>query len=132
MEHKVAFIWIKNWITLLDNIFYVTYLWITFLDNLFWIKFTPLFHRYCKSLGEREIEELKTFASKRKKNVLGRGTVFLSDENRSCKEVSVVYFDQGMGASHEVRWMKSSFLVFFSCFSLYFMNDTFSMFVDIN
>ena len=46
--------------------------------------------------------------------------MFLSDENRSCKEVSVVYFDQGTGALHEVRWMKSSFFVFFSCFSLYF------------
>ena len=44
----------------------------------------------------------------------------MSDENRSCKEVSVVYFDQGTGALHEVRWMKSSFFVFFSCFSLYF------------
>ena len=47
------------------------------------------FRRYCKSLSEHEIEELKNFASKRKKHVLGRGTVFVSDENRTCKEVRI-------------------------------------------
>jgi len=45
------------------------------------------FYRYCKNLGGNEVEELKNFAVRRKKNVLGRGTVLTSDENKICKEV---------------------------------------------
>jgi hypothetical protein len=49
------------------------------------------------------VDELKVFASKRKKQNLGRGTILVADENRTCKEVRGSFLTSPLGANFDPR-----------------------------